>query len=245
MIPTNLPPQITAGLSVTNALLQVGSTAVVLVGEPIVFSVSATDVDGDSLQYQWVFGDGDRTNSTIGTVEHVYTNECGPYSASVTVSDGQASTNSDLTVAVACQMRITKLQVNLDFAKTNSDSCTLEGMFELPADYSFAGKPATLDVGGAEVSFTLPSKGGSAHNGQSTFSERTFNEENGLWTVKATLKKGSWQDAWAGQGLVNATIPSPGVFVQLQVILLIDNEAFVADQLLNYTAKAGKSGTAR
>ncbi len=245
MIPTNHPPQITAGLSVTNALLQVGSTAVVLVGEPIVFSVSATDVDGDSLEYQWVFGDGDRTNTTIGTVEHVYTNECGPYSASVTVSDGQASTNSDLTVAVACQMRITKLQVNLDFTKTNSDSCTLEGVFELPADYSFAGKTATLDVGGAEVSFTLPSKGGSAHNGQSTFSERTFNEENGLWTVKATLKKGSWQDAWAGQGLVNATIPSPGVFVQLQVILLIDNEAFVADQLLNYTAKAGKSGTAR
>ena len=245
VIPTNYPPQITAGLSVTNALLQTGSTAVVLADETNAFSVTAIAADGDSLEYQWVFGDGEGSNTTIGTIKHVYTNECGPYSASVTVSDGPASTNSDLVVSVACQMRITSLRVNLDFAKTNSDSCTVLGTFELPANYSFAGKLATLDVGGAEVSFFLPSKDGRGRNGQSTFDKPTYNKKTGMWTVKAQLKNGSWQDAWAGQGLVNANIPSPGVSAQLRVILLIDNEAFVADKSLNYTAKAGKWGTAR
>lgn len=138
--PTNAPPQITAGLWVTNALLEAGSTTVVLVDETNVFSVAATAPPGDSLEYQWVFGDGISSNTTIGTVDRVYTNECGPYNASMTVSDGSGSTNSDLIVSAACEMQITRLQVNLNFAKTNSDSCTIQGMVELPAGYNFAGK---------------------------------------------------------------------------------------------------------
>jgi PKD repeat protein len=195
---TNRPPQITAGLSVTNALLQAGNTAVVLLDETNTFSVTATDADSDTLEYQWAFGDGDGSNTTIGTVEHVYTNQCGPYSASVTVRDGQASTNSDLIVAVACQMQVRKLQVKLDFAKTNSDSCTVQGTIDLPADYSFAGKLATLDVGGAEVSFTLPNKRGSARNGYSTFGKPTYNKKTGLWTVESFVQTRLLADRMGG-----------------------------------------------
>ena len=242
MVPTIHSPQITAGLSVTNALLLVGSTAVVLVDDTNAFSVTATA--SDSLEYQWVFGDGDRTNTMVGMVEHVYTNECGPYNASVIVSDGRTSTNSDLIAAVACQMQIIRLRANLNFARFQADSCAVRVTFNLPADYSFAGKLATLDIGGAQGSFTLPKKC-SAFNGSSTFSKPHYNKKTGLWTIKATLKNGSWQDAWDGQGMVDATIRSPGIPVQLRVILLIDNEAFAADKSLNYRAKAGKSGTAR
>ena len=56
---------------------------------------------GKSFGDDWVFGDGVTTNTTIRIVDHVYTNDCGPYNARVTVSDGQASTNSDLTVTRA------------------------------------------------------------------------------------------------------------------------------------------------
>jgi PKD repeat protein len=243
---TSHPPQITAGLWVTNALLQAGSTAVVLVDETNVFAVSATDEDGDSLQYQWTFGDGDSANTTTGTVEHVYTNECGPYGANVTVSDGQASTNSDLVVAVACQMQITKLQIRLDFAKTNSDSCTVQGMFELPASYSFSNKLATLDVGGAEVFFTLPSKAGTAHSGQSTFAKPTYKKQTGQWEFSATLKDGFWQGDWADYGMIDSNIPNPGVLVtNFPVIFVIDTEAFVEMTNLHYTAKSGRTGAAK
>jgi len=246
VIPTNHPPQIATGLSVTNALLQVGSTAVVLLDETNVFSVTATDIDNDSLEYQWVFGDGDGSNTTIGTVEHVYTNECGRYNASVTVSDGQASTNSDLVVAVACQMQITKLQVKLNFAKTNSDSCTVQGKFELPADYSFSNKLATLDIGGAEVSFILPNKAGSARNGQSTLSKPTYNKGAGLWTLKASFKDGFWQTEWADYGMISSNIPKPGVLVtNFPLIFVVDTEAFMQTTNLHYTAKSGKTGAAK
>ena len=255
VIPTNHPPQITAGLSVTNALLQIGTNAVVVADETNTFTVSATDADGDTLNYQWVFGDGASTNTTIGpvsnvytiaSVEHVYTNDCGPYHASVTVSDGHASTNSDLTVVVACQMQITKLQLNLNFAKTNADSCTVKGKFELPASYSFTNRLATLDIGGAEVSFTLPKKG-SGHIGSSTFSKPTYNKRTGLWTFSATLKKGFWQSPWwADYSMINSNIPRPGVSVtNFPVILVLDTEAFMGTTNLNYTAKHGKSGTAK
>ena len=243
--PTNHPPQITAGLSVTNALLQIGTNAVVVADETNTFTVSATDADHDTLNYQWVFGDGASSNTAIGTVEHVYTNDCGPYHASVTVSDGHALTNSDLTVVVACQMQITKLQLNLNFAKTNADSCTVKGRFELPASYSFTNKLATLDIGGAEVSFTLPKKG-SGHNGSRTFSKPTYNKKTGLWTFSATLKKGFWQTPWAEFSMINSNIPRPGVSVtNFPVILVLDTEAFMGTTNLNYTAKQGKSGTAK
>jgi len=245
-IHTNHPPQITTGLWVTNALLQVGSTAVVLVDDTNVFAVSATDADGDTLQYQWIFGDGDNTNTTTTTVEHVYTNECGPYHTSVTVSDGQASTNSDLVVAVACQMQITKLQIKLNFATTNADSCTVQGAFDLPANYDFANKVVTLDVGGAEVAFTLPSKAGTARSDSSTFAKPSYNKKTGLWKFSAMLKNGFWQTDWADYGMISSNVPNPGMLItNFPVIVVVDTEAFGQTATLHYTAKSGKSGAAK
>jgi T5SS/PEP-CTERM-associated repeat protein/autotransporter-associated beta strand protein len=243
-----LPPVITAGLTVTNGVLQVGSVAVVVAGDTNVFSVGATDPH--PLSYQWSFGDG-TTNawSPSSTAEHAYTTNCGPYDASVTVSNGWAATSSNLTVSVACQLNITKLQATLNFAKTNADRCTVKGAFDPPADYtnaySFAGKLATLDIGGADVSFTLGSKG-SGRNGLSTFSKPTYNKKTGLWTFNATLKNGSWRTPWAAYSMINSNIPKPGALVtNLPVIFLLDTEAFMGTTNLHYTAKQGKSGTAK
>ncbi|MGD0059099.1 MAG: hypothetical protein ABSD58_06730 [Verrucomicrobiia bacterium] len=73
----------------------------------------------------------------------------------------------------------------------------------------------------------------------------SYNKKTGLWTIKATLKNGSWQDAWANDGLTDTTIRSPGESVQLSVVHLIGNERFAADPTLTYTAKAEKSGNAK
>jgi pectate lyase len=242
-----LPPVITAGLTVTNAPLQVGSVAVVVAGDTNVFSVVATNLEPGTLSYQWSFGDG-VTNawSSSGTAEHAYsTTNCGPYVASVTVSNGQASISSNFTVTVACQLNITKLQPKLNFAKTNADRCTVRGAFDLPAGYSFSNKLATLDIGGAEVSFTLDSKG-RGRNGLSTFSKPTYNRKTSLWTLNATLKNGSWRTPWAAYSMINSNIPKPGALVtNMPVIFLLDTEAFMGTTNLHYTAKQGKSGTAK
>jgi T5SS/PEP-CTERM-associated repeat protein len=243
VIPTNHPPQITVGLLVTNAVLQIETIAVVVADDTNTFTVSATDADGDLLNYQWVFGDSASTNTMIGTVEHVYTNDCGAFNASVTVSDGHASTNSDLTVVVACQMQITKLQANLNFAKTNADSCTVKGTFNPPDNFSFTNKMVTLNIGGAQMSFTPVSKG-IWRNGLSKFNKPTYNKRTGVWTFNATLKNGSWRSAWAEHGMI-PNIPRPAITItNFPVVVLIDTEAFMGTTNLHYTATS-KSGTAK
>jgi hypothetical protein len=239
----NHPPQITAGLSVTNALVNIGNTSVVVAGETNTFSVSATDVDGNLLDYQWVFGDGNNANTLIGTVGHVYTNDCGPYNASVMVSDGQVSTNSGRTVIVACQMQITKMQVKLSFSKPNADSCSLTANIVLPNGFTTAGKSMTLDIGGAQSSFTLDAKGKGV-NAQGSCGFK-FNKKTGGWTISVKLAKTNLQDAWEDDGLANTTLPKTGTSVTLTVAVLVDDEAFAADRTLLYKTTAGKSGSAK
>ena len=244
-VTTNHPPQITSGLTVTNAVLLVGTNAVVVAGETNTFLVTATDADSDPLTYQWVFGDGASTNTAIDTVDHVATNVCGPYHASVTVSDGQNSTNSQLTVVVACQMQITKMQAKLNFKKSDADACSLTATnLDLPTGFTLAGKSVTLGIGGAQVSFTFDSKGHQVKNTQGTC-KLSFDKKTSTWTMKANLKKTDFQSAWVDEGLVNADVPKPGTTVTLAVVVLVDNEAFMADKSLLYTAKAGNSGAAK
>jgi PKD repeat protein len=206
-------------------------------------TVTATDADNDPLAYQWVFGDGANTNTAIGIVNHVYTNDCGPYSASVTVSDGQASTNSDLTVVVACQMQITRMRADLNFRRASADSCSFTADLSLTNGFTLAGQRVTFDIGGAQSSFTLDAKNKAVNTqGRCAFK---FNKKNGNWTITVKLARSSFQGAWADDGLVNADVRKPGNSVTLSVTVLVGNEAFVADKTLSYTAKAGRSGAAK
>ena len=72
---TNVPlPSITAGVTASNAPLQIGNMIVVVAGDTNTFSVGATDPNSNPLTYQWLFGDG-VTNawSSSNSVDHVYT----------------------------------------------------------------------------------------------------------------------------------------------------------------------------
>ncbi len=245
---THPPPVITAGATVSNAALQVGNRIVVVAGDTNVFSIGATDPEGHPLSYQWSFGDG-VTNAwpSSNSVDHAYATNCGPFYASVTISNGVGpTTTSNFTVVVACQLNLARVAMKLDFARTNADSCTVRGSFALPSTGtpSFAGAQATLDIGGASLTFTLPAKG-SALNGRSKFSTPTFNSKTG-WKLNASFKNGFWQTDWANYSMINSNIAKPGALVSdLPVILLLDTEAFMATTNLHYTATQDKSGAAR
>jgi hypothetical protein len=240
------PPKITNGVTTLNAVLQVGNVILVVADDTNVFSVGAISPEGGTLSYQWSFGDG-TTSDFLATniVEHVYTNDCGPYAASVTISNGVGAITSNFDVMVACQLGLNKVQSKLNFAKTNADSCALMGSFQAPSNTVFAGKVATLDIGGASLTFTFPLKG-SAVNGASTFSLPKYNKKAESWSLKARFRNGSWQTPWASYSMVNSNIPKPGVEVtDLPVILLLDTDGFMATTNLTYTAKQGKSGAAK
>ncbi len=244
---TNVPlPLITAGVTATDAPLQIGNKIVVADGDTNVFSVGATDSITNQLTYLWSFGDG-VTSDFLATnvVEHVYTNDCGPYVASVTISNGVGAITTNFDVIVACQLGLKEVEPKLDFAKTNADSCAFVGWLPAPSNTVFAGQAVTLDIGGASLTFTFPLKG-NAVNGASTFSLPKYDKKTESWSLKAKFKNGAWQAPWADYGMINSNIPSPGVEVtDLPVILLLNGDAFMATTNLTYTAKQGKSGATK
>jgi len=242
---TNYPPVITSPPTITNALLQVTNVAVVVSGDTNVFVVGAVDYSGDTLDYQWSFGDG--TNSgwhATNTASHVYTTNCGPYTASVTVSDGHTTVTSNLTVAIACEPTITRMHVKLNFSKANADSASLNATLDLGAGFSVTNKVVAVDIGGTtNATFTLNARG----RGVGAFGscKLAYNKKTGLWTLKVRLKNGSWQAAWATYGLQNTTVTKTGLSVTMPVVILTGDEGFAVERQMCYTARTGRSGSAK
>ena len=67
-------------------------------GSTLTFSVSASDVPGDTLVYTWDFGDG--TNASGAVASHAYADD-GAYSVSVTVGDGTTTSSLSGTATIA------------------------------------------------------------------------------------------------------------------------------------------------
>jgi hypothetical protein len=238
-------PVIVSPPVVTNALLQIGDLAVVAAGDTNVFMVGAV---GNSLSYQWSFGDGTIGGwLTTNIAGHAYTTNCGTYTANVTVSNAQATASSNLTVVVACELTVTKLWVKLNFAETNSDSCSLTAALDLGSGYNLTNKVVTLDIGGTtNMTFNLDAKGKGKGVGHYGSCKLAYNKKTKHWAFRAKLAKGSWQTQWADYGLVNTNaLKSSEDWVTMPVIVLIGDKAFAAERLALYTAKAGKSGSAR
>jgi hypothetical protein len=244
---TNSAPMIVTPPVVTNALLQLTNVAVVAQGDTNVFMVGAFDPDGDPLSYQWSFGDGANSDWLATNIaSHVYTTNCGPYTAGVIVSDGHAIARSNLTVIIACQLTVTKMQVKLNFAKQNADSASLTAILDLDAGFNLTNKVVRLDIGGTtNVTFALDAKG--KGRGVSSFGscKLAYKKKMKQWTLRAKLAKGSWQASWATYGLENKNVPKPGVWVAMPVVVLIGSEAFADERPMLYTAILNKSGSAK
>ena len=246
-------PVIGTSPSITNSLAVINNDFVVAAGLPLVFNVGATDpVDNSLLQYQWTFGDGTTSAwSSASMVTHTYAAvSCGQYTASVMVSNAQFAISSNLTASVACQMTINPLQMTVNFAKMNADSASLTAQVALPGITNviqLTGVIVAVDVGGAQVAFTLDTTGhGVNANGTCGLLYTKIKTVQTYWTVTINLSNGSWRNQWAAFGLINTTIKSPGVAVTIPVTLMIGNTAFAAEAHLPYIAvmgKAGKAGT--
>ncbi len=139
-------------------------------------------------------------------------------------------------------LTITKETAKLNFAKTNSDSCTLTGMLTLEPGFSLTNTAVTVDIGEAQASFTLDAKGRGTNSPNTC--KLSYKKNTGPWTFTATLKNGSWATQWEAYGLTNAPTPKAGVSVTLPVTLFIGDEGFTGEKTLLYKA-TDKSGSAK
>ena len=223
---------------VTNATTVVNGVTIVLAGATNAFS--GIQVGGDLAGCSWDFGDG--STSTDCSPSHVYTN-CRSYIVTDSATNSFSATTTNFTVAVPCAMAVTNFQAKLNFARPHLESCQFKAVPQPTQCTNWLGTVVAVDVGGAQVSWKLDKKGrGVSTNGTCVFS---YNKKTGLCTLTANLIHGSWQAPWNVHGLTSTNYPKPGVVVTLPVILLIGDDAFMADKLLHYTATAAKSGLAK
>ena len=192
------------------------------------------------MSYEWTRCDG--TTNDGQTVAQVFT-DCGTCPVRVAVSDGQAVTESNVAVSVACAMSVTRFVAQQNSAAPGSDSCRFTALPQLSQCTDWSGTVVTVDVGGAQVTWTLDEKGrGVSANGTCRF---VSDKRTGACSFTAKLSHGSWETAWAAHGMTNADSPERGNAVTLPVILIIGNEAFMAEKSLHHTARAGEAGIAK
>ncbi|WP_084102716.1 PQQ-dependent sugar dehydrogenase [Demequina sp. NBRC 110051] len=134
------------------------------------FTASATDPEGDQVEYTWHFGDG--TTATGATASHTYTVD-GPYDAYVSVSDGSHTVASDsirIQAGVAPDVEITspvggalfRAGDTIAVSGSASDDGTLDD-----ADYAWTVQfghdnhfhPADLIPNGPSGEFEIPTSG--------------------------------------------------------------------------------------
>ena len=253
---TSPPPRLRMP-AVSNAILGTERLCVVAAGDTNLFAVDTLDLAGAGLNYQWQFGDGATSAwSELNSAWHSYAlTNCGPYQASVTVSDGAGSTRSNLLVAVACELAVTRLLATVNFARLSNDTCSLTATLDLGEFTPTNQTPVVIDIGGAQRSFILDSKGAGVLYLRNSLGRPigtlgtcrlTYNPRTARWTVAAVLSKGTWRDPWETHGLQNTNISvRAGYRVNLPVTVLIGSEAFAAKPQLSYTAIQSRTGTAR
>ena len=143
----------------------------------------------------------------------------------------------------ATQLTVTKLQATVNFnpAKSDIDTCSLTATLGLESSFNVSNQPVTVNVGQAQASFTLNAKGRGVTSADTC--KLSYTRKTKLWTLTASMKKGSWATDWAQYGVTNATTAKTGVTVTLPVTVVTSNQTFFTEKTLNYKATADKSGT--
>jgi hypothetical protein len=138
-------------------------------------------------------------------------------------------------------LTVVSLKMAMKFPPGKMDSATLKAQFTPPGNFSAGGVPATLNLGGVQMTFPLDAKG----KGASGKSKLTIKIKNGTAAVTATLK-GDWNSDWAAVGLTDETVTSKSVTIPIELEFAGSAPvAFAAQKGLVYRATAGKSGQAR
>ena len=134
-----------------------------------------------------------------------------------------------------------KTSIKLNFAKTGSDSITLSGTLPFASGFAFAGSGVAVDVGGAIQSFKLDSKAG-AKSGKSSFKAGLV---KGKTSAKFMAKlTGSYAAAFADEG-ISAAKDVKSSTRTVTIYIIFAQTLYKASPTLKYTAKAGKSASAK
>lgn len=216
----------------------------VVVGVPVGFATLATDADvGNKVAYEWHFGDGTTLNAAATTSKPFATP--GDYAVFARATDGRGGTTDSekTTVHVVAAgvpyFDVTKLALLLRFDGVAKDRIKVSGKLALADGSPLAGKVLSVDVGGSALAFTLNAKGKSPKGSASATLSRP---KRGVAKFKVKMT-GSFAASLADEGMSDATVKRLPATIHTAVTF--DGTTNAEDVVVLYTAKAGKSGSAR
>ncbi|MEI6236406.1 MAG: PKD domain-containing protein [Planctomycetota bacterium] len=204
---------------------------------PITLTVSATDEDGDNVDYSWDFGDG-----TTGTGASVTKNYSAPgaYVVNVVVSDGHMSDTQSIILVITDtqppgQYVVSKVQISFNFTKPLSDSLALSGTIPIPNGFIPTDKTVRVLIGDLNTTYVLDSKGVSTDKAFAL--KGKISDQSMAFTY--TLKKKSLFTALENLGFTQ-TQNNPAV--DFPVVIVLDGTSNFDHPTINYQVKSNKKG---
>jgi hypothetical protein len=147
-------------------------------------------------------------------------------------------------------LNITSMTVKLNFSSSGKDSIAIKGTAQTGSE-SLAGKQVAVYVGGILQRFTLDSRGkakvsnglgsgtGNANGAASISVGKGPNS-----AVLISFKGGDYRSFLTEEGMTNEEVKTPRA-TSISIAVLVNNILHKSDKVLSYTAKAGKSGSAK
>lgn len=156
-------------------------------------------------------------------------------------------TGTSITAADIQTLTISKASIKLNFAKANSDTISFSGTVAIPAGFNPGGAKTFFIAGGVIKTLTLTAKGRGLSGGDSIRVSLKLKKKivqmNPVAKFSATFKKGQFAATLAGVGLTNANAKAAPVMVPFTFIF--NNVVYQKTQAMSYTARKGKSGSAK
>ncbi|HLX62641.1 MAG TPA: trypsin-like serine protease [Planctomycetota bacterium] len=227
----------------------------VSVGQQVTFTAAASDVDGDTLNYHWIFGDGVEDANGSASETHTFTAN-GNYSVQLIVTDGKGgSAQSGVSVQVGPDTNptnvipatATKKKFSLNFKSIDHstlDFTLLHSDFAFPdtASYLFVMDNSEVNVyiGTTQIdSLTLSGTKGVGSG------RLTFNYHAG--TVRYQLHSAQLVSWLAAFGAANNDVPGTDVTVPLSIefVNFSGDFRYGANVMFFYNAKRDRGGNGK
>jgi hypothetical protein len=144
-------------------------------------------------------------------------------------------------------LTLSKFSVRLNFSRTLSDNIKLSGALPVPDGFSVSEKMLVVDAGGAIAIFTLSSKG-AAVSGTNKAKLRVKSSkgivaaQNAAFSVN--FSKGSYASKFTDEGM-SSLADAKSESKVVPVVVLFNGALYSAKQNVLWTARAGKSGSAK
>ena len=148
-------------------------------------------------------------------------------------------------------MKLGHFAASLQFAKNGKDTCSLSGTLSgLPSGFDPAEQVLVLNIGGVSATFTLNAKGMAKAptdafqlklktTRDKTTKKSTFKGGDGPF--KASLKKGTFADAWADEGIALGTSVKNKPMTMI-VTISLGGVTYVTTANVLATISPGKTG---